>query len=76
MEAGGDPLLGLQYCGEGKVRCIIPLSPQKMITASLQVSGVRERGKDGDREREVYIHVLIFVQCHPIPGDLQSRVSR
>ena len=37
MEEGGDPLLGLQYCGEGKVRCIIPLSPQKGITTSLQV---------------------------------------
>ena len=37
MEEGGDPLLGLQYCGEGKVRCIIPLSPQKGITKSLQV---------------------------------------
>ena len=37
MEEGGDPLLGLQYCGEGKVRCIIPLSPHKGLTKSLQV---------------------------------------
>lgn len=38
LEDGGDPLLGLQFCGEGKVRCIIPLCPQKGLTANLEVT--------------------------------------
>ena len=37
MEAGEDPLLGLQYCGEGRVKCIIPLTPWKGVTPQLQV---------------------------------------
>lgn len=37
VKAGGDPLLGLQFCGEGKVRGLIPLTPWKGLTTSLQV---------------------------------------
>ena len=38
MEEKGDPLLGLQQCGQGKVKCIVPLTPQPNATSKLQVS--------------------------------------
>lgn len=34
----GDPLLGLQSCGEGKVKAIIPLKPWKGVTSKLEVA--------------------------------------
>ena len=55
MEVGGDPLLGLQYCAEGKVRCIIPLSPHKGITKSLQVRN----------KYPSHIHQLTFIYLMP-----------
>ena len=37
-EGRGEPLLGLQYCGEGRVKSIVSLVPKKGVTAKLQVS--------------------------------------
>lgn len=37
MVEGKDPLLGLQRCGTGKVKCIVPLVPPKNATSKLQV---------------------------------------
>lgn len=37
MEEGKDPLLGLQHCGCGKVKCIVPLNPLPSATSKLQV---------------------------------------
>ena len=37
MDAAGEPLMGLQYCGEGKVKSIVPLTPWKGVTPRLQV---------------------------------------
>ena len=39
MEEGKDPLLGLQYCGEGKVKSVVPIVPKRRVTAKLQVNG-------------------------------------
>ena len=39
MDEGKDPLLGLQYCGEGKVKSVVPIVPKRRITAKLQVRG-------------------------------------
>lgn len=38
MEQGKAPLLGLQQCGPGKVKCIVPLKPLANATSKLQVS--------------------------------------
>ena len=37
MEEGVESLRGLQYCGEGKVKQIIPLKSQTTISHRLQV---------------------------------------
>lgn len=37
MEDRKDPLLGLQQCGQGKVKCIVPLTPLPNATSKLQV---------------------------------------
>lgn len=37
MEEGKDPLLGLQHCGQGRVKCIIPLTPLPNASSKLQV---------------------------------------
>ncbi len=33
-----DPLLGLQFCGEGRVKGILPLKPWKKVTSKLEVN--------------------------------------
>ncbi len=39
MEVGQDALLGLQHCGEGRVKSVVPLTPRRgLVTAKLQVS--------------------------------------
>lgn len=38
MEEGKDPLLGLQHCGSGKVKCIVPLNPLPSASSKLQVT--------------------------------------
>ena len=37
MAAGQEPLLGLQYCGDGKVKCIVPIMPWRGAVSRLQV---------------------------------------
>lgn len=37
MDAGEGSLMGLQYCGQGKVKSIVPLTPWKGVTPRLQV---------------------------------------
>ena len=39
MVEGKDPLLGLQRCGAGKVKCIVPLVPLTNAISKLQVRG-------------------------------------
>ena len=34
---GSDPLLGMQQCGSGKVKCIIPITPLPNTTSRFQV---------------------------------------
>ena len=38
MLEGKDPLLGLQHCGSGKVKCVVPLVPLQNAISKLQVS--------------------------------------
>lgn len=35
MTEGKDPLLGMQQCGSGKVKCIVPITP--LTTSRFQV---------------------------------------
>lgn len=37
MTEGRDPLLGLQQCGSGKVKCIVPVTPLSNTTSKFQV---------------------------------------
>lgn len=37
MEERKGPLLGMQYCGQGKIKCIVPLTPLPNATSKLQV---------------------------------------
>ena len=37
MEDDKYPLLGLQQCGQGKVKCIVPLTPLPTASSKLQV---------------------------------------
>lgn len=38
MQERQDPLLGLQHCDQGKVKCIVPLKPSSAASSKLQVS--------------------------------------
>ena len=42
MVEGKDPLLGLQSCGVGKVKCIVPLVPLPKAVSKLQVSHLNQ----------------------------------
>ena len=42
MEDRSEPLLGLQFCGNGRVKSIVPLVPKKGVTAKLQVQSVKK----------------------------------
>lgn len=38
LTEGGDALLGLQFCGEGRVKSIVVVAPRNVVTSQINVS--------------------------------------